>query len=94
MCAKGNLLAGLKASSPFGRCPTLYPGSSAAAIYIDYEKTLGTRSRSDQVSFKVTLEQYAKGNTITFGRSVSRFALLARFEMEGLLAGEITRLKS
>lgn len=43
MCAKGNLLASLKASSPFGRCPTLYPGSSAAAIYIDYEKTLGTR---------------------------------------------------
>ena len=93
MCAKGNLLAGLKASSPFGRCPTLYPGSSAAAIYIDYEKTLGTRSRSDQVSFKVTLEQYAKGNT-RFGRSVSRFALLVRFEMEGLLAEEITRLKS
>ena len=60
MCAKGNLLAGLKASSPFGRCPTLYPGSSAAAIYIDYEKTLGTRSRSDQVSFKVTLEQYVR----------------------------------
>lgn len=52
----------------------MYPGSSAAAIYIDYEKTLGTRSRSDQVSFKVTLEQYAKGNT-RFGRSLTvRFA--------------------
>ena len=74
MCAKGNLLAGLKASSPFGRCPTLYPGSSATAIYIAYEKTLGTRSRSDQVSFKVTLEQYAKGNT-RFRRSLTvRFA--------------------